>query len=224
MTANINLADILSAHVGHLDSNRPQTARAYAAIVQRLSDADAGRTAPNVGDDFPRFMLPDDSGRLASAEQFLEKGPVVVSMNRGHWCAFCRYELEALQGISDQISKLGASIVAITPERQAFAWEFKVRCNLGFPILSDIDNGFALSLGLAVWSGDELKPILAEVGIDLEIYQGNPGWIVPIPATYVVERSGRIAARYLDVDFRRRMEPGDILAALEALYTSGVEV
>lgn len=57
----------------------------------------------------------------------------------------------------------------------------------------------------------------AELGLDLAFFQGNPSWLVPIPATYVVASDGRIVSSYVDADFRRRMEPEEILAALRGL-------
>jgi peroxiredoxin len=38
--------------------------------------------------------------------------------------------------------------------------------------------------------------------------------MLPIPATFVLGRDGTILARFVDPDFRKRMEPADILKAL----------
>ncbi len=217
MAANNSLADALSGYASYLDNKAPVTARAYDRIVDRLVGAKAGETAPRQGETLLPFRLPDDGGRLVSSAELLARGPLVVSMNRGHWCSFCRYELEALQGILPKVVEHGGSIIAITPERQAFAKKLKSRSHLEFPILSDVDNGYALSLGLAVWYGEEIKPIFAGIGIDLPLYQGNSGWLVPIPATFVVAPNGRIAASFVDADFRRRAEPEEILAAISLL-------
>jgi len=81
-------------------------------------------------------------------------------------------------------------------------------------VLCDIDNAYALSLGLVAWCGDEIRSVLGELGIDLVDFQGNPNWMVPIPATYVLATDGRIKAAFVDADFRRRMSPDDILSAL----------
>jgi len=37
---------------------------------------------------------------------------------------------------------------------------------------------------------------------------------LPIPATFVVGRNGRIIDRFVDPDFRNRMDIADILSAL----------
>ena len=60
-----------------------------------------------------------------------------------------------------------------------------------YPVLTDIDNGYALSLNLAVWVGDEMQQILEAGGRDVPNYQGNQTWVMPIPATFVVAQDGR---------------------------------
>ena len=46
-------------------------------------------------------------------------------------------------------------MVAIVPERQQFAAEMKSDSGVAFPILTDMDNGYAMSLNLAIWVGAE---------------------------------------------------------------------
>jgi peroxiredoxin len=46
-------------------------------------------------------------------------------------------------------------------------------------------------------------------------FQGNDGWVLPIPATFVVGRDGLVKARFVDPDFRRRMEIDDLIAGFE---------
>jgi peroxiredoxin len=65
-----------------------------------------------------------------------------------------------------------------------------------------------------MWLGDEVQNLMRQSGYDLEIYQGNGGWFVPLPATFVVARDGRIVARFVDPDFRRRMDIEEILKAV----------
>ena len=42
-----------------------------------------------------------------------------------------------------------------------------------YPVLTDIDNGYALSLNLAIWVGEEMQRILEAGGRDVANYQGN---------------------------------------------------
>ena len=100
------------------------------------------------------------------------------------------------------------------PETQQFAEQFKADASAPFPVLTDLDNGYALSLNLAIWLGTEIQRLLAYQ--DMSSFHGNDGWVLPIPATFVVGRDGLVKARFVDPDFRKRMEIDDLIAALKS--------
>jgi peroxiredoxin len=81
-------------------------------------------------------------------------------------------------------------------------------------ILTDIDSGYALSLGLVMWVGESLKKMMKGRGYHLDAFHGNDGWFLPVPATFVVGQNSQIRARFVDPDFRKRMEIDEIIAAL----------
>jgi peroxiredoxin len=105
------------------------------------------------------------------------------------------------------------------PELQAFTEKFKSDSGAPFPVLTDLDNGYALSLNLAIWLGTEIQRLLSYQ--DMQSFQGNDGWMLPIPATFVVGRDGVVKARFLDPDFRKRMEIDDLIAALKSASEDG---
>jgi peroxiredoxin len=194
-------------------------AEAYDELAARLSSVKAGSEAPNVGEIMPEFVLPDSRMKFRSLSEFLEKGPLVVSFNRGHWCPYCMVELHAYRQAHKEIAAAGAQVVSIMPDQPEYVAKVASQVNEAFPILSDEDNGYALSLNLAIWLGDQIRKLNCGVEIALEKSQGNDGYFVPIPATFVVGPDGTIAARFIDPDFRRRMEIDDVLAALRQFRT-----
>ena len=100
------------------------------------------------------------------------------------------------------------------PETQKYTGQFKAEFGAPFPVLTDLDNGYALSLNLAIWLGTEIQQLLSYQ--DLSSFHGNDGWVLPIPATFVVGRDGLVKARFVDPDFRKRMEIDDLIAALKS--------
>jgi peroxiredoxin len=149
-----------------------------------------------------------------SLDELTSKGPVVVSFNRGHWCPFCKIELRTLVGYHRELARYGARTVSIMPDRQAYTGDLRVWTHESLMILTDIDNGYALSLGLVMWVGENLKALMKGRGYHLDAYHGNDGWFLPVPATFVLGRDSYIRARFVDPDFRKRMEIDQILAAL----------
>jgi peroxiredoxin len=79
-----------------------------------------------------------------------------------------------------------------------------------------VDNGYAMSLGLAIWVGEEMKRLMVKSGWDPSVTQGADNWMLPIPATFIVGTDGIIRARFVDPDYRMRMAIEDMLAALRS--------
>src|SRR3954452_1012853 len=181
--------------------------------VERLSHNGGGDNAPRPGEAMPPFILPDDRGRLVGLPTLLERGPVAVMFFRGHWCPYCRLNVRAVIHAGDRLKAMGAQIVAIMPETQEFTEKFKADSGAPFPVLTDLDNDYALSLNLAIWLGSEIQGLLSYQ--DMARFHGNDGWMLPIPAVFVVGRDGLVKARFVDPDFRKRMEIDDLLEALE---------
>lgn len=213
MDASMN--ERLGAFAQAVRELNPAFALAVDRLIRRLQESGAGDTAPMVGDVLPPFFLPDDAGRIVSLEDLTAKGPVAVTFHRGHWCPYCRISINTLARATERIEALGASIVAIVPEREEFTAELRFEANVPFPVLTDLDNGYALSLNLAVWVGADLQQHMAGRGRTLPDFMGNDTWVLPIPATFVIGRDGVVKARFVDPDYRRRMAVDDLLGALE---------
>jgi peroxiredoxin len=191
----------------------PAYGEAVDRLVARVHENGGGENAPRPGDPLPPFILPDETGRLISLNSLLENGPVAVMFYRGHWCPYCRLNVRAVIQAYDRIKASGGQVVAILPEIQEFSEKFKSDSRAPFPVLTDLDNGYALSLNLAIWLGTEIQQLLSYE--DLSNFHGNDGWVLPIPATFVVGRDGLVKARFVDPDFRKRMEIDDLIAALK---------
>jgi peroxiredoxin len=192
----------------------PAYSEAVDRLVQRIHENGGGENAPRPGEAMPPFLLPDVTGRLVGLPSLLADGPVAVMFFRGHWCPYCRLNVRAVIEAMDRIKAMDGQVVAIMPETQAFAGKFKADSGAPFPVLTDLDNGYALSLNLAIWLGPEIQQLLSHQ--DMASFHGNEGWVLPIPATFVVGRDGLVNARFLDPDFRKRMAVEDLIAALKA--------
>ena len=210
-----SLRDQLEAYAAAGRQIFPAYGEAVDRLVARLHENGGGENAPRPGEAMPPFLLPDETGRLVSLKSLIDKGPVAVMFYRGHWCPYCRLNVRAVIQAQQRIEAIGAQTVAIMPETQAYAEQFKSEANAPFPVLTDLDNGYALSLNLAIWLGAEIQKLLSYQ--DMASFHGNDGWVLPIPATFVVGRDGLVKARFVDPDFRKRMEIDDLIAALTSV-------
>jgi peroxiredoxin len=204
----------LKLYLGESRKLLPDLESTYDQLVARIQANGADVLVPAVGDRLPEFLMTDSRGQLVDLASLLRKGLVVISFNRGPWCDYCGLELHALARAYPDIVAAGGDVVSIVPETAKYAEVLKQTRSLPFRVLTDLDLAYALSLGLVFWVGDKIKETYRQFGIDLEQFQGNGGWLLPIPATLVVGQDGRVKARFVDPDFRHRLEIEPILRAI----------
>lgn len=201
----------------YLDASRqllPELEATYDQLVQRIAANAPDSQVPAIGEVLPDFCMTDSEGRLVNLASLLANGPLVISFNRGPWCDYCGLELHALARAYPEIVAAGGDVVAVVPETAKYARDLQAARGVPFRVLTDLDLGYALSLGLVFWIGPKIMAMYKDFGIDLEHFQGNGGWLLPIPATLVVGRDGRVKARFVDPDFRHRMGIEEILQAV----------
>ena len=116
-----------------------------------------------------------------------------------------------------EITALGASLVAISPQLPEHNRELARSRELGFPILTDRGNAVASKFGLTFALPDYLRAVYASFPLDLARYNGDASWTLPMPARFVVDRRGTVRGAEADPDYTTRPEPEDTLAALRAL-------
>ena len=212
---DVSLSEQLQSFAKNTRRERPEFAAAVERLIDRLRQYGAGDSAPKPGEPMPGFVLPDENGDRVSLDDLLDEGPVAITFHRGHWCPYCRININALAQAQKELTKGEGRIIGIMPDLQKFVAELKKQSNVPFPILSDMDNGYALSLNLTIWVGAELQRMLQERA-NIPAFQGNSSWMLPIPATFVVGRDGLIRARFIDPDYRKRMTITDMLAAMRS--------
>jgi peroxiredoxin len=196
---------------------------AYLHLVDWLRKTDAASHALQVGDKAPDFLLPDAHGRLHSSEHLRDEGPLVVSFYRGGWCPFCNAELRALQAVKAEFDSLKANLVVLSPETRGLPRQLKRQLNLDLTMLADVDHGVATSYGVLFRVPEETKAHYAGLGYDFERRHGSTGWMLPIPATFVIDQAGVVRGAFVDPDFTIRQEPSDILHQVRELAASRTE-
>ncbi|PNE40484.1 peroxiredoxin-like family protein [Streptomyces noursei] len=176
----------------------------------------AGR-AVDVGAQAPRFTLPSASGRGIALDRLLADGPVVLAFYRGAWCPYCNLALRALQQHQNAITACGAQLVAVSPQIPDESLSLIEKEQLAFEVLSDVGSEVAKQFGIAFDLSDELGGVYDEFGFDLHRVNGGHARTLPLPATYVIDRTGVIRWAFVATDYTLRAEPSEIVAALYSL-------
>ncbi len=190
---------------------------ALAEAMARIQASGAGTDAPGPGHRAPDFTLPDPDGEAVTLSTLLKQGPVVLNFFRGGWCPFCNLEFRSLHSALPAIEAAGASLVGVSPERPEVAARTREEKDLRFRLLCDAGNAVARRWGLVMQVPEVIRPWYARWGIDLPAANGDDSFELPLPATYVIGPDGVIAAAFVDRDYTRRMEPAEVVSALQAL-------
>jgi peroxiredoxin len=175
--------------------------------------------ALKVGQRAPDFALPNAKNKTISLKEILAKGPAVVSFYRGGWCPYCNLSLHALQASLPQIEANGATLVAVSPQLPDQSLSTAEKDALTFEVLSDVGNTVAKEFGIAYQLPSELAKLTKGFGVDLAKYNGDGSNELPLAATYIVREDGTIEYAFVDVDYKKRMEPSDIVAVLKHIST-----
>lgn len=217
----------------------------HARVVEELRNSGAAQKAIQAGVTAPDFQLPDQNGNVLRSVDLLERGPLVICFIRGRWCPFCVGQMEAMNAIAADLGRLGASLVAISPQTVHQSFLMADQHKLQFPLLSDKGNQVARQFGLAYRVPEYQQEVYRRAFVNLPFVNGDDSWELPIPATYVVHGRRRsvpqsapsqqntakqqgqpaetqvphkvVVYASVDADYTNRPEPAEILARIAQL-------
>lgn len=86
-----------------------------------------------------------------------------------------------------------------------------------FEVLRDQGNATARRYGVAHALPPDLQQVYRGFGLDLPVINGGADWTLPMPARFVIDRTGIVRSVDVDPDYTRRPEPADTVAILRGL-------
>jgi peroxiredoxin len=185
------------------------------AIAELFATGIEDRILP-VGAQAPEFTLNDATGRPVRSTDLLALGPLVIKFFRGRWCPYCMTELEAWRDLYGQLREHNALMVAIGPQTERQSDFMAGHHSLPFPVLTDPGCALAEKFGLVHTVPQYLRDYYLSILVNIPFVNGESSWRLPLPATYVITREGRVAFAEAHADFRVRPEPEEALAAAVA--------
>ncbi|MBP1964337.1 peroxiredoxin-like family protein [Paenibacillus aceris] len=172
----------------------------------------------NAGDKAPNFSLMNSLGKQVTLYDELAKSPVILIFYRGSWCPFCNVQLRAYQQVLSEIQNDGAQLIAVTPQRPDKSLSQKEKENLAFQVLSDL-NGYVAERYQILFElpGYLQNTFQNKLGLNLTAFNKSDRWVLPVPATYLIDKEGLIRYAHVDPDFMKRLEPQVIIEQLKKL-------
>jgi len=202
---------------------KQELSKSYCPIALEVFNSDAEELSKehksilkfNIGDKVPNFRLLNTLNEYVDLYEVLKTKRVVLTFYRGTWCPYCNLILSQYQSVFPEIEKVGATLIAISPQTLDESLNIKKKNNLQFEVLSD--NGNIVSKEFTTIHNIPKKSLtkMTELGNDYDSYYCDEASAIPIPATFIIEKDRTISfAKTEGSDYRNRVEPSEIINAL----------
>jgi len=171
-----------------------------------------------VGTMAPDFTaLTYENNTLTLSDHF-KQGPVVLIFYRGAWCPYCSLHLRSFQERLGDFQKLGATVLAVSVDQQEYGIKIVQKEALGFDVISDPGSEILREYNVVFQVPDDLaQKYLDEYQIDLQAHSGRKDHVIAVPATYVIDMTGKIIFAYANTDYKTRTKPEEVLEVLKIL-------
>jgi peroxiredoxin len=206
-------------------------AGAIVGSAQDVRKIDVSKLGPQVGATVPDFNLGDQQGRKRTLQSVMgPKGAMIVFYRSADWCPYCKTQLLELQSQYDTLRKDGLGLVGISYDSQEILAAFSRQHSITFPLLSDVDSETIKRYGILNTVAEEgLGPngkdpdVIAQVKLYVSANGANERQRgIPFPGTFIVDRSGRVKARFFEDSYTVRNTVSNIRVRLNEPNTSVV--
>lgn len=215
--SNPSLTEQLEAAARQFKANSPIEAQVkLGQMIEELQKSGIA-SGKQPGEKAIDFTLTNALGKDVVLFEELAKGPIVLVYYRGGWCPFCNMQLRAYQQILPEIREIGAQLIAISPQKPDHSLSLKEKEGLEFQVLSDPNGLVTAKYNLLFDVPLGVQEIMAGVGLDLAEYNDTSKWILPVPATFMIDESATIRSAYVNPNFMQRQSPEEILRELRKL-------
>lgn len=116
-----------------------------------------------------------------------------------------------------RIKEHGGTVLAISPETPESANSTVQKSGVTFDVLSDQGNRVARRFGLVFQLPEDLRTVYESFKIDLKATNADDAFELPLTATYVIDRDGKIRMAFLDTDYTKRWDPEEIISAFSEM-------
>jgi peroxiredoxin len=163
----------------------------------------------------PAFKAMDNSGKTLDLKALLKSHKaVVLFFYRGQWCPYCNKQIKQLQDSLQLLTAKGAYVIGVTPETSENIGKTIDKTHASFSIIQDSGYKIMKAYDVNYRVDDAMNAKLKNYGVDLDKNNGNIDHVLPVPATYVIDQSGKIIFVQFDKDYTKRASIGSILNIL----------
>jgi peroxiredoxin len=108
-------------------------------------------------------------------------------------------------------------MIAISPQLNKYTKQVVKKHGLSYPVLTDKDNQYADKLGLTFTLPEKLKELYSGFGIDLQRFNGNDTWGLPMSGRFLIDTNGVLRSTEVHPDHTIRPEPTEIVDLMKSI-------
>ena len=195
----------------------PDVSEVFNRAVTEWRETEVPAGVVRVGDTVTEAVLLDVAGNEVSLADLWADGPLVVVFYRGGWCPYCNIALRTYQrDLLPELDRLGASLVAISPQAPDQSLSTREKAELAFTVLSDPGSAFARQVGITFEQTDEVMASQRKLGLDLAEVNVDGSTELPMPTVLVLGTSGTITFVDVHPDYTSRTEVPPVVQAVQA--------
>lgn len=169
----------------------------------------------------PDFEATSVQGNTIKLSELYAKGPVVLVFYRGSWCKFCDVQLQSYKFKEADFEALGVPVIFISVDNPYYAARTVKDKEFPFDVISDPSARLLKSYNVVNRVTDDKVEEYKSYGIDLEEASGENHHIIAVPATYVINKKGKIYFSYVNTDYKIRVSINTVLGILKELNSGG---
>ncbi|MEI9992514.1 MAG: peroxiredoxin-like family protein [Rhizomicrobium sp.] len=192
------------------------------ALLERTADRD-GFVKP--GDAVAPFTLREVGGADLSLDAVLARGPAVLVFFRFAGCPACNIALPYYQRkLHPELERLGATLIAVSPQRGDRLVEIKTRHDFPFPVVTDADNALGRAFGILYSFDEPSRRAALKKGTPIGDVTGTGTWELPMPAVIVIGQDRVVAFADVSPDWLARTEAEPVVEAVRKLAASSQSI
>ena len=173
------------------------------------------QTGLKTGEQAPLFTAKDNSGKTVDLKALLKTHKaIVLFFYRGQWCPYCNKQMSHIQDSLQLLTNKGAYVVGITPETSENISKTAEKTKASFSLVHDNDYKIMKDYKVDYVMDNAIVANYKKHGLDLEQNNGNTDHVLPVPATYVIDKNGKLIFAHFDKDYTKRPSVKSILDVL----------
>lgn len=185
-------------------------------FVTLVSAAQIDSDHLRVGETAPDIKGKDQNGNSINSKDILKNQDILLIFYRGNWCPHCKKHLSSLQDHLQEFEAKGVFVMVVSPEKAEKTKETGNQYNNEFSIIHDTNNKIMTDYKVAFEVNKETVPMYYEkLNTMLSDYNDDNGNVLPVPATYLIDKSGKISYVQYDPDYKNRSNFDEVLSLLD---------